>query len=82
MKEVHKQKRLSGPGMDTSDIPGVTAGGGKWPSRFVPSGEIFSLSVCFECCIDLIFQLRWRPKLSVPNFNFSMHKLNVRLLIS
>ncbi len=33
MKEVNKQKRLSGPGMETADTPGVTAGGGKWPSR-------------------------------------------------
>ena len=33
LKEVKKVKRLSGAGLDTSDVPGVTAGGGKWPGR-------------------------------------------------
>ena len=33
-KEIKKVRRLSGPGMDTATIPGVTAGGGKWPSRW------------------------------------------------
>ena len=33
MKQVDKQNRISGPGLETSDVPGVTAGGGKWPAR-------------------------------------------------
>ena len=27
-------KRLSGPGTEAADVPGVMAGGGKWPSRY------------------------------------------------
>ena len=33
IKEVNKIKRLSGPGLDTADVPGVMQGGGKWPER-------------------------------------------------
>ena len=34
IKEVKKVKRLSGPGLDTEDVPGVMQGGGKWPQRY------------------------------------------------
>ena len=33
MKEVQKKHRLSGEGLPTADIPGITAGGGRWPAR-------------------------------------------------
>ncbi|XP_041363243.1 marginal zone B- and B1-cell-specific protein-like [Gigantopelta aegis] len=33
VKEVNGRKRLSGPGLETKDIPGVMQGGGKWPYR-------------------------------------------------
>lgn len=33
VKEVRKVTRLSGPGLETSEVPGVTASGGKWPHR-------------------------------------------------
>ena len=32
---MKKVKRLSGPGLDTEDVPGVMQGGGKWPERYV-----------------------------------------------
>lgn len=35
VKEVQKVQRLTGPGAEYSDVPGVTAGGGKWPERWV-----------------------------------------------
>nr|XP_039270181.1 marginal zone B- and B1-cell-specific protein-like [Styela clava] len=34
IKEVEGVNRLSGPGFETSDIPGIMQGGGKWPFRF------------------------------------------------
>jgi len=27
--------RLSGPGLETQDIPGLLSGGGRWPGRLV-----------------------------------------------
>ncbi|WAQ97552.1 MZB1-like protein [Mya arenaria] len=33
VKEVKKVKRLSGPGLETAESPGIMAGGGKWPER-------------------------------------------------
>ncbi|CAD5124402.1 DgyrCDS12687 [Dimorphilus gyrociliatus] len=33
IKEINKVKRLSGPGTDAADSPGVMQGGGKWPGR-------------------------------------------------
>lgn len=33
VKEVKKVKRLSGPGLEAEDSPGIMAGGGKWPER-------------------------------------------------
>ncbi|ESN98288.1 hypothetical protein HELRODRAFT_193031 [Helobdella robusta] len=33
MKKIKKVTRLSGPGMETEEVPGVTASGGKWPAR-------------------------------------------------
>ncbi|XP_077999365.1 marginal zone B- and B1-cell-specific protein-like [Glandiceps talaboti] len=33
LKEIDGVKRLSGPGLDTKDVPGVMQGGGKWPHR-------------------------------------------------
>lgn len=33
MKEVKKVKRLSGPGLETEESPGIMQGGGKWPER-------------------------------------------------
>ena len=33
VKEVKRVKRLTGPGAEAADVPGVTAGGGKWPAR-------------------------------------------------
>lgn len=33
IKEVNKIKRLSGPGLETEEVPGVMQGGGKWPER-------------------------------------------------
>ncbi|OWF42206.1 marginal zone B- and B1-cell-specific protein-like [Mizuhopecten yessoensis] len=33
IKEVDGQKRLSGPGLETADIPGIMQGGGRWPNR-------------------------------------------------
>lgn len=33
IKEIDKVKRLSGPGTDAADQPGVMQGGGKWPGR-------------------------------------------------
>lgn len=35
VKEVKGKKRLSGPGLETKDVPGIMQGGGKWPNRFV-----------------------------------------------
>lgn len=35
MKEVNGVPRLAGPGLETMDVPGVTAMGGKWPGRLV-----------------------------------------------
>ncbi|CAH1795509.1 unnamed protein product [Owenia fusiformis] len=35
VKEVNRVKRLSGPGLETADIPGVMQGGGKWPARLM-----------------------------------------------
>jgi len=34
VKEVKNQKRLTGPGLDAKDFPGIIAGGGKWPNRY------------------------------------------------
>lgn len=34
IKEVEGINRLSGPGFETNDVPGVMQGGGKWPFRF------------------------------------------------
>ncbi|XP_035697135.1 marginal zone B- and B1-cell-specific protein-like [Branchiostoma floridae] len=33
VKEVEGVKRLSGPGLETKEVPGVTASGQKWPQR-------------------------------------------------
>ncbi|XP_033643734.1 marginal zone B- and B1-cell-specific protein-like [Asterias rubens] len=33
IKEIKGVKRLSGPGLDTKDVPGIMQGGGKWPGR-------------------------------------------------
>ncbi|XP_045214186.1 marginal zone B- and B1-cell-specific protein-like [Mercenaria mercenaria] len=33
VKEVKKVKRLSGPGLEAEDSPGIMQGGGKWPER-------------------------------------------------
>ncbi|XP_060084966.1 marginal zone B- and B1-cell-specific protein-like [Ylistrum balloti] len=33
IKDVDGKKRLSGPGLDTADIPGIMQGGGRWPNR-------------------------------------------------
>ncbi|XP_019620268.1 PREDICTED: marginal zone B- and B1-cell-specific protein-like [Branchiostoma belcheri] len=33
IKEVDGLKRLSGPGLETKEVPGVMQGGGKWPYR-------------------------------------------------
>lgn len=33
IKDVNGQKRLSGPGLETADVPGIMQGGGKWPNR-------------------------------------------------
>ena len=35
LKEVKGVNRLSGPGMETQDSPGMLSGGGKWPGRLV-----------------------------------------------
>lgn len=35
IKQVDGINRLSGPGFETNDIPGVMQGGGKWPFRLV-----------------------------------------------
>ena len=40
MKEVNKVPRLSGPGLETVDVPGVTALGGKWPGRHVSDSVV------------------------------------------
>jgi len=42
IKEVKKVKHLSGPGLETEDIPGITAGGGQWPRRLVDLCEQFA----------------------------------------
>ena len=34
IKQVKGEQRLTGPGAEASDVPGVTAGGGKWPQRY------------------------------------------------
>lgn len=41
VKEVKKVTRLSGPGLETADIPGITASGGKWPRRLRDLCETF-----------------------------------------
>ncbi|XP_002737512.1 marginal zone B- and B1-cell-specific protein-like [Saccoglossus kowalevskii] len=33
VKEIEGVKRLSGPGLETSEVPGIMQGGGKWPYR-------------------------------------------------
>lgn len=33
VKEINKVKRLSGPGLDSADTPGIMQGGGRWPNR-------------------------------------------------
>ncbi|XP_060591490.1 marginal zone B- and B1-cell-specific protein-like [Ruditapes philippinarum] len=33
VKEVKKVKRLSGPGLEAEESPGIMQGGGKWPER-------------------------------------------------
>ncbi|KAH3867831.1 marginal zone B- and B1-cell-specific protein-like [Dreissena polymorpha] len=33
VKDVKKVKRLSGPGLEAENVPGIMAGGGKWPNR-------------------------------------------------
>ncbi|XP_046359843.1 marginal zone B- and B1-cell-specific protein-like [Haliotis rufescens] len=33
VKDIKGVKRLSGPGLETADVPGVMQGGGKWPGR-------------------------------------------------
>ncbi|XP_019637267.1 PREDICTED: marginal zone B- and B1-cell-specific protein-like [Branchiostoma belcheri] len=33
VKDVEGVKRLSGPGLETKEVPGVTASGHKWPQR-------------------------------------------------
>ncbi|XP_071952860.1 marginal zone B- and B1-cell-specific protein-like [Antedon mediterranea] len=35
VKEIKGIPRLSGPGLETADVPGVMAGGGKWPGRLM-----------------------------------------------
>ncbi|XP_064594860.1 marginal zone B- and B1-cell-specific protein-like [Liolophura sinensis] len=35
VKEVNKVMRLSGPGLETNGLPGVTQSGGKWPHRLL-----------------------------------------------
>jgi len=35
IKEVKGINRLSGPGLETKDSPGMLSGGGKWPGRSV-----------------------------------------------
>jgi len=50
LKEVKKVKRLSGVGLETSEVPGVTAGGGKWPTRLrdmcgTYSGELGEMEI-------------------------------------
>ena len=35
IKEIKGEKRISGEGLETADVPGIMQGGGKWPSRYV-----------------------------------------------
>ena len=35
LKTVHGVNRLSGPGLEAKDFPGMMQGGGKWPGRWV-----------------------------------------------
>lgn len=35
LKTVHGVNRLSGPGLEAKDFPGMMQGGGKWPGRLV-----------------------------------------------
>jgi hypothetical protein len=35
VKEVKKVKRLSGPGLEAEESPGIMQGGGKWPERYI-----------------------------------------------
>ena len=47
IKEVNGVHHLSGVGLPTYDTPGVIAGGGKWPSRFVHA----IMQCIYECHI-------------------------------
>ena len=53
---MKKVKRLSGPGLDTEDVPGVMQGGGKWPERYVfnslPTGNWVILYS--ETCLNML----------------------------
>ncbi|KAK7475200.1 hypothetical protein BaRGS_00033601 [Batillaria attramentaria] len=33
VKDINGQRRLSGPGLETKDVPGIMQGGGRWPHR-------------------------------------------------
>lgn len=34
LKDVEGVHRLTGPGLEADDLPGVVSGGGKWPKRW------------------------------------------------
>jgi len=39
--------RLSGNGLETQDAPGMLAGGGRWPGRFVLHNVLFTACSSF-----------------------------------
>ena len=49
VKTINGKNRLNGPGLDTSDVPGIISGGGKWPGR---SGCVIMLYCCNQLLLN------------------------------
>ncbi|XP_070544672.1 marginal zone B- and B1-cell-specific protein-like [Ptychodera flava] len=48
LKEIEGVKRLSGPGLETKDVPGVMQGGGKWPNSEADHHHHWNPNVIYE----------------------------------
>ncbi|ELU07451.1 hypothetical protein CAPTEDRAFT_226465 [Capitella teleta] len=67
IKEIKKVKRLSGPGMEHFETPGVTAGGGKWPARLQDTCEQF-LGDIGEMAIYNVYKQNPKAKRRLEDF--------------
>ncbi|KAK3610691.1 hypothetical protein CHS0354_028079 [Potamilus streckersoni] len=68
VKEVNKIKRLSGPGLETKDVPGVMEGGGKWPVRLK--------SMCYQYLEEFGDEVIYREYLKNKNLQQFFCKSN------